>query len=124
MELLTYDHLYDEPKKNVRISSKRQITIPQRFFTQLGFKDEAECILRDDELIIRPIHTTSAGDFDEELLADLISQGLKGQELLAAFKEQRKQIRPAVSRMIAEAKQAAYGKGEYESAEDVFDEEK
>ena len=32
--------------KKVSISSKRQITIPQKFFTLLGFNTEAECIMR------------------------------------------------------------------------------
>ena len=30
-------------RKKVSISAKRQITIPQKFFTMLGFDDEAEC---------------------------------------------------------------------------------
>ena len=33
--------------KKVSISSKRQITIPQKFFTLLGFNTEAECIMRE-----------------------------------------------------------------------------
>ena len=42
-------------RKKVSISAKRQITIPQKFFTTLGFDDEAECILRGNELVIRPV---------------------------------------------------------------------
>jgi len=33
--------------KKVRISSKRQITIPQKFFTALGFDTEAECSVKE-----------------------------------------------------------------------------
>lgn len=41
--------------KKVSISSKRQITIPQKFFTLLGFNTEAECIMRGNELVLRPL---------------------------------------------------------------------
>ena len=41
-------------RKLIRISSKRQVTIPQRYFDRLGFGQEAECILHGDELILRP----------------------------------------------------------------------
>lgn len=39
--------------KKVSISAKRQITIPQKFFTMLGFDTEAECMVRGNELVIR-----------------------------------------------------------------------
>ena len=35
-------------RKVLSISSKRQITIPQKFYQLLGFGDEAECVLRDN----------------------------------------------------------------------------
>ncbi len=41
--------------KKVSISSKRQITIPQKFFTLLGFNTEAECIMRGNELVYAPL---------------------------------------------------------------------
>ena len=39
--------------KKLSISAKRQITIPQKFFTMLGFDMEAECTVRGNELVIR-----------------------------------------------------------------------
>lgn len=107
-------------RKKVSISSKRQITIPQKFFTLLGFGTEAECVVRGGELIIRPVKTASSGEFDEYILADLISQGLSGKDLLDAFKAERKKIRPAVEKMLDEAEKAAYGEGEYYSYDDIF----
>ena len=41
-------------RKILSISSKRQITIPQKFYQALGFGSEAECVVRGDELVIRP----------------------------------------------------------------------
>jgi len=39
----------------------------------------------------------------EQILADLISQGLSGQELLEHFREQSKKVRPAVKKLLAQA---------------------
>ena len=93
-------------KKIVSISSKRQITIPQKFFAMLGFDTEAECVVRGNELVIRPARHNSGGEFAEQILADLIGRGLSGNELLSAFKETQAKIRPAVEAMIAEADSA------------------
>lgn len=108
-------------KKIVSISSKRQITIPQKFYTALGFTDEAECVIRGNELVIRPARMPSGGEFAEQILADLVSRGLSGNELLAEFKKTQAKVRPAVEAMIAEAENVALGKGEYSTYEDIFD---
>ena len=109
--------------KRVSISSKRQITIPQKFFTTLGFGEEAECVMRGNELVIRPVKEQSSGDFAEQILADLISQGYSGNELLEKFRQTQKQIRPAVQNILAEAKKAAASETEYFTYDDVFDAE-
>ncbi len=49
--------------KKLSISAKRQITIPQKFFTMLGFDTEAECTVRGNELVIRPVRTNAGGEF-------------------------------------------------------------
>lgn len=107
--------------KKVHISSKRQITIPQKFFSMLGFDTEAECTVRGNELIIRPVKANSGGEFAEQILADLIAQGYSGNELLEQFKRTQSQVRPAIESMVKEAKQTALSKSEYISYEDVFD---
>lgn len=109
--------------KKVKISAKRQITIPQKFFTMLGFDSEAECIVRGNELVIRPAKTNTGGEFSEQILADLISQGYSGNELLDRFKKAQKKIRPAVEEMRIKAKQAAFSESRYETYDDVFDTE-
>ena len=94
-------------KKIISISSKRQITIPQKFFTLLGFDTEAECLLRGNELVIRPSKSNAGGEFAEYILEDLIAQGLSGNELLDEFRKQQAKVRPAVEAMIAEADEVA-----------------
>lgn len=106
--------------KKISISAKRQITIPQKFFAMLGFDTEAECMVRGNELVIRPAKNNTGGEFAEQILADLIAQGYSGDELLKRFKEMQGQVRPAVEAMLEEAKRVADSKSEYASYEDVF----
>ena len=107
-------------RKIVSISSKRQITIPLKFFEALQFADEAECVVRGNDLVIRPARSNSGGEFAEHILAELIASGLTGDELLKEFKNKQAKVRPAVEAMIAEADEVASGNGEYYTYDDVF----
>lgn len=107
-------------RKLLRVSSKRQITIPQAFFTKLGLSDQVDCILHGNELILRPVKRDTGGEFAEQILSDLIAEGFSGEDLLQKFKERQAQVRPAVETMIAQAEGAAQGTEAYESYEDVF----
>ena len=96
-------------RKVISISVKRQLTIPQKYFEALGFNNEAECYLQEDGLFIRPLRDTGGSEFSEQILADLISQGYVGQELLDKFKEYSKAVRPAVLKLIEETDSFAQG---------------
>ena len=108
-----------EPKR-VTISSKRQFTIPQKFYTELGFAREAICIMRDGMLLIKPVSQPQGGEFAEQILADLISEGFSGAELLAEFKVRQAKVRPAVEAMLRDAKAAAHGEGAYSTYDEIF----
>lgn len=110
-------------RKLIRISSKRQVTIPQRYFDRLGFGQEAECILHGDELILRPIASQSDGAFSEQILADLIAQGYSGEDLLRRFKAAQKKVRPAVVRMMEEADALATSNHQGPSLDELFGED-
>jgi hypothetical protein len=90
-------------RKIISISTKRQLTIPQKYFESLGFRSEAECIPQNGGIFIRPIRELNGGEFAEQILADLIAQGYEGQELLDQFKKQSQKVRPAVEKLIEEA---------------------
>ena len=107
-------------RKTIRISEERQLTIPQKFFEALGFSTEAECILRGNEIVLRPVREQGGGEFAEQILADLIAQGFSGDQLLTEFKKMQKKVRPAVEVMLTQAEQAARGESESSSYEDVF----
>lgn len=109
-------------KKIISISKKRQITIPQKFFEYLDFDGQAECILENDSIILRPL-SKSGSDFSECILADLIKQGYQGEELLLKFKEMNKKIRPAVKELIKEADEIAKSDSEEISFDELFGED-
>ncbi|MBM3701133.1 MAG: AbrB/MazE/SpoVT family DNA-binding domain-containing protein [Actinobacteria bacterium] len=106
-------------KKRISVSQKRQITIPIEFFKSIGIDKEVDCYIHNNSIIIRPVRE-DMGEFDEEILADLISQGFSGQELLTRFKQARNSIRPAVESLLKEAHLAAEGKTPFATYEDIF----
>lgn len=106
-------------KKRISVSQKRQITIPVDFYNSVGIDKEVECYVQNNAIVIRPVRE-SGGEFDEQILADLIAQGLSGQELLDKFKETRRQIRPAVERLLDKAQRAANGNAPGNSYKDIF----
>lgn len=93
-------------KRRIHVSSKRQITIPAKYYEALGSVKEMECIYSNDMLILKPVQYNETG-FSEEILADLIAQGYSGKKLLTEFKRINRQIRPAVEALIKEADELA-----------------
>ena len=107
-------------QKRVAISSKRQFTIPQKFFKELGFDKEALCMVEDGKLIIIPANHMSGGEFAEQILTDLVGEGYSGDKLIEEFKNRQSKVRPAVENMLDEAKKVAEGKTKYIPYDDVF----
>ncbi len=89
-------------KRRIRISSKRQITIPAKYFDALGLSKEVDCIYANDMLILTPVKAEESV-FSEEILSDLIEKGYTGEKLLAEFKRVNRKVRPAVEKLIEEA---------------------
>ena len=105
MQLNKTDVTLKQERKIISVSVKRQLTIPQKYFDALGFTNEAECILHKGGLLVRPVRATDGGEFSEQILADLISQGYEGNVLLEKFKEYSRAVRPAVEKMIKESEE-------------------
>ena len=105
--------------RTISISSKRQITIPQKYFEALGFGSEAECSMSNGALIIRPVRR-GGGEFAEQILEELISQGYSGAVLLEKFKSEQAKIRPAVEAMLDEADRLAAVPGKGVSLDELF----
>lgn len=62
----------------------------------------------------------NSGEFDKQILSELISQGFSGNELSRRFRLRQAQVRPAVEKILVAANDAAHGKGEYYTYDDVF----
>jgi len=107
-------------RKIISVSNKRQVTIPKKYFEALGFSSEAECILQKNSIIIRPVCVNTGSEFSEQILADLISQGFSGQELLDKFKELSNKVTPAMKKLISEADSIATGAKRSDAMSDIF----
>jgi bifunctional DNA-binding transcriptional regulator/antitoxin component of YhaV-PrlF toxin-antitoxin module len=106
--------------KKIKVSNKRQITIPAEFFEKLGIEKAVECFINEmGEMVIRPERSDY---FAEEILQDLINQGYEKQQLVQKFKEMNNKIRPAVSEIIAEAETAAKNYDGVDHTDEVFGE--
>lgn len=100
------------------ISAKGQVTIPRVFIRELGLEGEVEFIKRDNELVLRPVRGEM--DFSEEILKDLVDQGLSGKELISEFAKIKNNIRPAAEQMLEDARTLAKrrkGSGDKETDE-------
>jgi len=79
----------------------------------MDFNEYKSKVLLDRPDVKKKYETLSAqyaliqAEFSEQILTDLLEQGLTDQELLERFKVEQDKVRPAVERMIAEADQIA-----------------
>jgi bifunctional DNA-binding transcriptional regulator/antitoxin component of YhaV-PrlF toxin-antitoxin module len=93
-------------KKTIPVSIKRQITIPQKFYKALDLDSEVECTFNGQEIIIRPLKKET-GYFAQEILNELIDKGLSGDEFKKEFAILNKSVRPAIKKLIEDAKEYA-----------------
>ena len=106
--------------KKIKVSNKRQITIPAEFFEKLGIEKTVECFINEmGEMVIRP---ETSDYFAEEILQDLINQGYEKQQLVQKFKEMNNKVRPAVRAMIVDAETAAKNYDGVDLTDKVFGE--
>jgi bifunctional DNA-binding transcriptional regulator/antitoxin component of YhaV-PrlF toxin-antitoxin module len=111
-------------KRRISISSKRQITIPAKYYEALNLDKEIDCIYTNNMLILTPVRRDDSA-FSEEILADLIQQGYSGEALLAEFKKVSNKIRPAVERLIEEADRIAEASASnyVDNTNEIFDDD-
>ena len=109
-------------RKIINVTGKRQVTIPLKFYESLSFGKEIECFLTEDSIVLRPL-SSSDDSFTMEILKELVSQGLSGDELLTEFSKQRNNIKKAVNILIDEADEIASGQRDGATTKDIFGEE-
>ncbi|MBN1469288.1 MAG: hypothetical protein JW924_11225 [Fusobacteriaceae bacterium] len=108
-------------KKVIPISSKRQITIPIKFFRALDFDSEVECIFTGEEIILKP-SSKESGYFAQEILNELVDSGYKGDELKKEFAKRSKEVKPAVKKLLKDVSQYTKEsmKNYKDETEDIF----
>ncbi len=106
-------------RKIIRVSKKRQITIPLAFYKHLNLGSEVECSLEDGKIVIRPLHREPR-EFSVEILKDLVSQGYSGDELVKQFEAQSKNIKVAITNILEEADAIAAGEKKAANFHDIF----
>ena len=107
--------------KRGRVSGKRQITIPQKFFEQVGIQNEVEFSVKDQYILIRPVKEhTNSDQYADLILADLIKEGYQGDELLAKFREKQTGLLEAVQHLIHESHKAAQQRDNDDQTQELF----
>lgn len=75
----------------IKISSKRQITIPAKAYEEAGFKDYALCTWTDKGMFLQPLDVEDE-DVTIDILRYLIKEGYEGEDLIAQYKAMKKKV--------------------------------
>lgn len=70
----------------IRISSKRQITIPAKMYKKKGFSEYAWIEETEEGLLIKPVPVEDE-DVSLYVLRRLVEEGFEGEELIERYKE-------------------------------------
>lgn len=79
------------------------VTVPKSFNVGEGVTLHPR--LTDKGIFYEFVNEDDFFDFDEDILKDLVSQGVEGQELIDRFKEMKKNIPAAIDKLIGEAEE-------------------
>jgi len=105
----------------VRVTSKRQFTIPKTYFDKLRLGETVKCYLEGERLVLEPVREDSFWDFSTDILRSLIAEGYQGETLLAEFETRKRKALQALGSMVEEARKEAQA-GEGQPADAVFSE--
>lgn len=90
-----------EKPQAIKISSKRQVTIPAKIYEQAGFKDYALCTWTDKGMFLQPLEVEDE-DVTVDILRHLIAEGYEGEDLIVQYQEMKKKI-ISINRKLDEA---------------------
>lgn len=89
-----------EPQ-TIKISSKRQITIPAKYYEAAGFGEYALCTWTEQGILLQPLDVDDE-DVTVDILRSLVKQGFEGEELIERYQETKRKI-VSVRRKLEEA---------------------
>lgn len=106
----------------VKISSKRQITIPAKIYEGAGFKDYALCTWTDKGMFLQPLDVDDE-DVTVDILRYLIKEGYEDEDLIAQYQEMKKKIIPLKDRLDRAEQDIAEGRvgSPYEMLDELRD---
>ena len=90
--------------KYVRITGKRQVTIPKEFFDQLDMGTILHAYVEGRRLVFEPVHSEDPMDFSQLIINDLVDEGLTGEALKAEFAKRREGMMAAMRELVVEAR--------------------
>ncbi len=93
----------------VKISSKRQITIPAKIYEGAGFRDYALCTWTDKGMLLQPLDVEDE-DVTVDILRYLIEEGYEGEDLIAQYQEMKKKIIPLKAKLDQAERDIAEGR--------------
>ena len=106
-----------ERREIIALSGTGELTVPKWLCEAAGVAEEAECFIRNNEIIIRPIKTNVEDYMEVLLIKDLRDSGLRDEKLSEEYMRLRAAFYDAVHKLIA------YGISAFESGETAGTEE-
>lgn len=87
--------------RDIKITSKRQLTIPKAYFDYLGIEETVHALLLDDGILIKPEKKQSIQEIDVEIiLRNIMNEGYTGDELADEFSRRVKEYNKVLDRRI------------------------
>lgn len=102
-----------EPQ-TIKISSKRQITIPAKLYQEMGFGDYALCTWTEEGILIQPLEVDDE-DVTVDILRHLVKQGYEGDDLIEKYQELKPRVISVKAKLDEAERDIAEGRvGSYE----------
>ena len=95
----------------LKISSKRQLTIPAKAYREVGFSDYALCTWTAEGLLIQPLQVDDEAD-SAYILSQLVDAGYEGEQLIEAYEQARKDLRAFTADLEEAERDIAEGRTE------------
>jgi bifunctional DNA-binding transcriptional regulator/antitoxin component of YhaV-PrlF toxin-antitoxin module len=115
--------------RDIKITSKRQLTIPKAYFDYLGIEETVHAFLLDDGILLKPEKKQTIQEVDVEIiLQNVIAEGFTGDELADEFSRRVKEYNKVIDRriegflddMTSDTVSEAKGKGDDFNGLDIF----
>lgn len=87
--------------RDIKITTKRQITIPKAFFDYLGIEETVHAYLLDDGILIKPAQKKSIQEMDiETIVRNVMNEGFRGNAMADEIAYRIKEYNESMDRRI------------------------